>query len=107
MRPRVLIINPNRMTPPIAPVAVDLLGTALEDGGFEARVLDLAWSESVEDDVARALGERPLLVALTCRNIDDSSLSSGDYCLAEYAEVARFVKKHTDAPLVAAAVSIA
>jgi hypothetical protein len=89
------------MTPPIAPVAVDLLATALEDGGFEARVLDLAWSESVEEDIARELDERPLLVAISCRNVDDSSLASGDYCLAGYAEVARLVKRHTDAPLVA------
>jgi len=69
----VLLVNANRIRPPIAPVALDYLGTALEDAGFEVRVLDLAWSRDVAGDVARALAVRPLLVGLTFRNLDDSS----------------------------------
>ena len=96
----VLLVNANRIRPPIAPIAIDYLGTALEDAGFAVRVLDLAWSRDVEGDVARALAERPLLVGLTFRNLDDSSAASRRSFVAEHREVVRLIKSHTDAPVV-------
>ncbi len=100
MREQVLLVNPNRVRPPIAPIAVDYVATALERQGLGVRVLDLAWSLSVEDDVRDALRERPLLVGLTLRNLDDSSAASRVSFLPDHREVVGAIRRHTDAPLV-------
>ncbi len=100
MPEHVLLVNPNRVRPPIAPVAVDYLSSALERRGTAVRVLDLAWSGSVEDDVREALRERPLLVGLTLRNLDDSSAASRVSFLPDHREVVAAIRRHTDAPLV-------
>jgi radical SAM superfamily enzyme YgiQ (UPF0313 family) len=96
----VLLVNPNRARPPIAPIAVDYLSTALERQGIGVRVLDLAWSRAVERDVREALRERPALVGLTLRNLDDASAASRVSFLPGHREVAAAVRRHTDAPLV-------
>ncbi|HET8541432.1 MAG TPA: radical SAM protein [Anaeromyxobacter sp.] len=96
----VLLVNPNRVRPPVAPIAVDLLASALEARGVAARVLDLAFSRSVEDDVRAALRERPALVALTLRNLDDASAASRVSFLPAHAEAIAAIRRHTDAPLV-------
>lgn len=99
-REHVLLVNPNRVRPPIAPIAVDHLSTALERQGIGVRVLDLAWSRNVEEDIRAALRERPVLVGLTLRNLDDSSSASRVSFLPGHREVATAIRRHTDAPLV-------
>ncbi len=96
----VLLVNPNRVRPPIAPVAVDYLASALERDGVPVRVVDLAWSRSVEDDVRAALRDRPALVALTLRNLDDASAASRVSFLPAHRDVVDAIRRHTDAPLV-------
>ncbi len=93
-------MNPNAVRPPIAPIAMDLLATSLEAHGVPVRVLDLAWSRSVEEDVRAALRERPSLVALTVRNLDDASAASRVSFMPGHRDVADAVRRHTDAPLV-------
>ncbi len=100
MREHVLLVNPNRVRPPIAPIAVEYLSTALERQGIGVRVLDLAWSRSVEHDIRGALRERPALVGLTLRNLDDSSAASRVSFVPGHQEVAAAIRRHTDAPLV-------
>ncbi len=99
-RGHVLLVNPNRVRPPIAPIGVEYLAAALEGEGIAARVLDLAWSASVEDDVHAALRDRPALVALSVRNLDDASAASRASVLPAHAEVVAAIRRHTDAPLV-------
>jgi hypothetical protein len=100
MNTHVLLVNANRIRPPVAPIAIDCLGTALEDAGVDVRVLDLAWSAEVEADAARALAVRPLLVGLTFRNLDDCSCPSGTSFVAEHESVVELIRRHTDAPIV-------
>ena len=100
MREHVLLVNPNRIRPPIAPIAVEHLASALERQGTCVRVLDLAWSRSVDDDVRAAVRERPVLVGLTLRNLDDSSAASRVSFLPDHQEVVAAIRRHTDAPLV-------
>ncbi len=97
---KVLLINPNRMRPPVSPVALDHLDQCLRENGFQVDLLDLAFSTDVAGDVRRALTERPLLVGITIRNIDDSYFASRDFCLVKLRKVIDLVKKHTDSPVV-------
>ncbi|HEX9050413.1 MAG TPA: B12-binding domain-containing radical SAM protein [Anaeromyxobacter sp.] len=99
-REHVLLVNPNRVRPPIAPIGVELLADALERQRIPARVLDLAWSASAEEDVRAALRDRPALVALSLRNLDDASAASRVSFLPAHAEIVAAIRRHTDAPLV-------
>jgi radical SAM superfamily enzyme YgiQ (UPF0313 family) len=99
-REHVLLVNPNRVRPPIAPIAIDLLATALESRGIGVRVLDLTWSRSIDDDLREALRERPVLVGLSVRNVDDASAASRVSFLPGHAEVVAALRRHTDAPVV-------
>lgn len=100
MRQHVLLVNPNRIRPPVAPIAVDYLASALERRGIAVRVLDLAWSRSVEDELRAALRERPALVGVTVRNLDDSSAASRVSFLPSHRQVIEAIQRHTDAPVV-------
>jgi radical SAM superfamily enzyme YgiQ (UPF0313 family) len=96
----VLFVNPNRIRPPIAPIAVDLLGAAAEDAGLGVEVCDLQWSRSPGKDLARALAARPSLVAVTIRNVNDSSMITRGCLLDDHAEIVRLIRARTDAPVV-------
>ena len=41
MTHQVLLVNPNRMKPPVTPIALDYLAHALSTQGIQADVLDL------------------------------------------------------------------
>ena len=100
-RPAVLLINTNRMKPPIAPLALDYLGAALRAAGHEPRLLDLCWESDAAAAVAGAFaGPRPELVGLTFRNTDDCYFASR----ASFVDVLRddvaLVRRHYDGPVV-------
>jgi radical SAM superfamily enzyme YgiQ (UPF0313 family) len=109
MRERVVLVNANRIRPPIAPIALDYLGSALEDAGLAVEVVDLAWQPDAGSLLAPALGERPLVVGLTWRNLDDSSAASRASFVEEQCETVAAIRAGTDAPIVlgGAGVSIA
>jgi len=97
---KVLLVNPNRMKPPVSPIALDYLDQILRERGFEVRLLDLAFSTDVVGDIERALADEPVLVAITARNVDDSYFASRDFCLKDTKKIVDLVKKHTDSPVV-------
>jgi len=98
---KVLLVNPNQMRPPVTPVALDYLAQSLEENGFEAEVLDLAFSTDAERDIQSALrGRDPLLIGVTVRNLDDSYLASQDFCLERTKKIIDFIKAHSRAVLV-------
>jgi radical SAM superfamily enzyme YgiQ (UPF0313 family) len=97
---RVLLVNPNRMKPPVSPVGLDHLEQFLRKQGFEVGLLDLAFSTDMEEDVRRALKKRPALVAVSVRNVDDSYFASRDFCLKDTKRIVAVLKRHTDSPVV-------
>ncbi|MBN1422204.1 MAG: radical SAM protein [Planctomycetes bacterium] len=96
----ILLVNPNRMRPPVAPIALDLLGGALEAAGFGVRLADLALAPDPEAALDEALADPPLLVAITCRNIDDSHFASGAFRLPEVKGAVAEIRARTDRPIV-------
>jgi len=97
---KVLLINPNRMKPPVSPVALDYLDQCLRENGFQVELLDLAFSTDVAGDVRRALAQPPILVGITIRNIDDSYFASRDFCLEKMKKVIDLVRNQTGSPVV-------
>ncbi len=98
---KVLLVNPNRLKPPVAPIALDYLAQALRRSDFEVDILDLCFPE----DFAQAIGDyfdhnNPMAVGVTFRNVDDTFLASQGFFVPELKQVTDCIKAHTSAPLV-------
>jgi len=97
----VLLVNPNTMKPPVAPIALDYLSGSLERQGIDVSVLDLSFSEDVERDIESSLsGKRYDVIGITIRNIDDSYFASRDFCLEKVKRIIDLVRLSTDSPIV-------
>lgn len=101
MKKAVLLVNPNRMKPPIAPLGFEFLAPALRARGFEPYLLDLAFTEAWEAEVeAHVSGARWDAILVSVRNIDDAFFASRDFILDKTAEIIRRIRQHAAAPLV-------
>jgi radical SAM superfamily enzyme YgiQ (UPF0313 family) len=100
-RGKVLLVNPNRMKPPVAPLALDYLAHALKKSRFQVDLLDLCFSTDVSLEIESYLARNDVLaVAVTLRNTDDTYLASQDFCIDRYKQVIDLLKAQTDAPII-------
>ena len=96
----VLLVNPNRLRPAVAPLALDYLGDVLRARGFATHLLDLCFESRPEEAIARALGGREFgLIAVTVRNTDDCYLASGEDFLPGFAGIVAALRRHSGAPI--------
>lgn len=99
--PAILLVNPNRMRPPIAPVGLDYLASSLEENGYTPILCDLAFEPDWEAALDRALGAAPpLAVGVTIRNIDDAYFASQDFILQRTREIIHYIQRKTALPVV-------
>ncbi|WNV85222.1 tryptophan 2-C-methyltransferase [Umezawaea sp. Da 62-37] len=98
----VTLVNPNKVHPPIAPYALDVLTTSLERNGFEVEVVDLTFHR--DDWRAHLTGyfaqRRPLLVGVTIRNTDTVYAFEQRPFVGEHKEIIAEIKVLTGAPIV-------
>ncbi|WUH91709.1 tryptophan 2-C-methyltransferase [Streptomyces sp. NBC_00433] len=99
----VLLVNPNKVHPPIAPYALDVLTTSLEAADFEVEVLDLTFHrEDWKSCLSEYFAERdPFLVGVTVRNTDTVYAFEQRPFVGEHKEIITEVKRLTDAPIIA------
>lgn len=97
----VLLVNPNKVHPPIAPYALDVLTTSLEAADFEVEVLDLTFHrEDWKSCLAEYFAARePMLVGVTVRNTDTVYAFEQRPFVGEHKEIITEVKRLTDAPV--------
>lgn len=98
----VLLVNPNKVHPPIAPYALDVLTTSLEAADFEVEVLDLTFHrEDWKSCLAEYFAERdPMLVGVTVRNTDTVYAFEQRPFVGEHKEIITEIKRLTGAPVV-------
>ena len=97
----VLLINTNRMQPPVAPIALDYVGAALRAAGHAVDLLDLCFAEDAPaaiDAGVRAAQYR--LVALSFRNTDDCYYPGREWFVPDLAALVARIRQGTDAPVV-------
>jgi len=98
---KVLLVNPNQMKPPVAPLALDYLAHALKQKGFEVDLLDLCFSTDISLDIKSYFARNDVLaVAVTLRNTDDTYLASQDFCIDRYKQVIDLLKAQTSGPII-------
>jgi tryptophan 2-C-methyltransferase len=103
----VALVNPNKVHPPVAPYALDILTTALEDAGYHVDVVDItfrreAWRQALEDYFVQ---HQPFLVGVTIRNTDTNSSQDQRVFLPEHLEIVQALRQLTSAPIVAGGAS--
>lgn len=101
----VTLVNLNQIAvPPVAPYAIDILGSALSVAGHGVEVLDLCGAEHPESRIAEYFGRSsPDIVGLTLRNTGDLyfpsflDLSSRGSFLADHARLVAAIKQRVSA----------
>ena len=102
MKALVTLVNPNKVQPGITPYALDILGTSLEQDGFDVEVVDLTFRQSWKSVVREYFSQRnPLLCGITIRNTDTIYPQEQRNFLDDHLEIINQIKLCTKAPLVA------
>jgi len=100
MSRKILLVNPNLMKPPVAPVGLDYLHSNLQKAGLEVRLLDLGFTNEVDREIEHAVDDDYLFVGISLRNIDDSYFASQDFCLERSQEIINKIRSLSRCPIV-------
>ena len=98
----ITLVNPNKVHPPIAPYALDVLTTALERADFAVEVIDLTfhrddWQTYLRDYFTT---RKPMLVGVTIRNTDTVYAFEQRPFVGEHKEIIAEIRSMCDAPIV-------
>lgn len=88
---KVLLINPNDIKPPVAPLALEYLSSFLIKKGHDVQIYDMNIHEESLSDILKK--ESPYCVGITIRNIDDSCYATGEFFLDKIKAIVSEVKK--------------
>ncbi|MDH7503072.1 MAG: radical SAM protein [Verrucomicrobiota bacterium] len=98
---RVLLINPNTIKPPVAPIGIDYMADTVVASGHQPLLLDLCFEPDIESAVRGQLGSvHPDLIGITIRNTDDCYFSSRRFFLPEVRELVSSLRSLSSAPVV-------
>src|SRR5437016_10943779 len=91
----VALVNPNKIHPPVAPYAVDVLSTSLENDGFEVQVVDLTfhrekWQDALAEYFTR---HKPMLIGVTIRNTDTGVALQQRAFVTEHKEIIQEIRR--------------
>jgi radical SAM superfamily enzyme YgiQ (UPF0313 family) len=98
---RVLLVNPNEMQPPVAPIGLDYIAGSLEQAGFSVDLIDLCFASSFKEALdAYFRGHDPIAIGVTLRNTDDCYYLSQAFILPRIKEIIDYIKVKTNRPLI-------
>jgi radical SAM superfamily enzyme YgiQ (UPF0313 family) len=88
---KVLLVNPNNISPPVAPLAIEYLSSFLSEKDHKVLIYDMnIHNEGLSDVLER---EAPHFVGISVRNIDDSCYATAEFFLYIVKETVKEVKK--------------
>ncbi|MCX5858682.1 MAG: B12-binding domain-containing radical SAM protein [Proteobacteria bacterium] len=101
INPDILLINPNQLRPPVAPLALEYLGASLGKKGYRVLLWDFCRNPRLGFNLKQNLEKvRPGLIGITFRNLDDAYLFSGREFLSGLKNLVKEIKKSNGAPVV-------
>jgi radical SAM superfamily enzyme YgiQ (UPF0313 family) len=86
----VLLINPNEIRPPVAPIGLEYISSFLADKGHNVVIYDMNIHKESLSGVLEKVS--PHLVGITVRNIDDSCYATAEFFLGKIKIVVAEVK---------------
>jgi len=98
---RILLINPNTMkSPPVIPIGLEYLATALEQNDHIVDILDLCFVSSPIEELEKLFDKDTYdIVGFTIRNIDTCHYFNNEFYLPEFKKLIDFIKKQ-DIPII-------
>ena len=97
---RLILINNNRMTPPIAPIGLEYVAGEARRHGINVEIIDLCLAEDPDWTLASALrSQTPTLVGVSFRNVDDSFWPSAAWFVPELKRTVDRIRSLTDSPI--------
>ena len=92
---RILLINPNAMkSPPVIPIGLEYLATALEKHYHNVDILDLCFISSPIEELEKAFDKETYdMVGVTIRNIDTCHYFYNEFYLQDFKKLIDFIKK--------------
>lgn len=100
-QPVVLLVNPNTMMPPIAPLGLEYIAASLAARGYEPVLCDLTWAADWPAALESAVRDvSPFAIGVSVRNIDDAYFASQDFILDRTAAMMRRIREISNAPIV-------
>jgi hypothetical protein len=99
---RALLVNPNRYHhPPVIPIGLEHLASALEERGHGVSLLDLCFSAGpLEDMKEKVLDYRPDAICVTVRNIDTVLYPDTEYFLPLIGDLISAAREDSEAPII-------
>ncbi len=96
-----VLINTNRMSPPIAPVGLDYVASSARQAFIEVELLDLGLVENPDKAMRDFFSKNnPELIGITFRNADDCFWPSADWFVPKLKNTIEEIRTLTDAPIV-------
>ncbi len=91
---KILLVNPNKFqNPPVIPIGLEYLVTALEKHNHFVQILDLCFSNTPEKDLDKILRKKSFdLVGITIRNIDSAIYFNNQFFLTDLKPLVKCVK---------------
>ena len=102
---KILFVNPNRMQPPVAPLAVDYLGEALRARDHPCSVADFCLEGPDTEDISpdllkRSFNGTPDAILVTMRNLDDAYYFSRETFLPQTRNLVQALRKKFEKPVI-------
>jgi radical SAM superfamily enzyme YgiQ (UPF0313 family) len=91
----ILLINPNRFqNPPVIPIGLEYLVSALEKHNHNVQILDLCFLDKPEKDLNKILNKKSFdIVGITIRNIDSAIYFNNQFFLTDFQPFIKCVKE--------------
>lgn len=97
MSKKILLINPNKIKPPVAPLGLEYISSYLYEKGHKVLIYDV---NTNKQDLSYVLEkESPQIVGISVRNIDDSCYATSEFFLDDIKNIVKEVRKK-DVPVV-------
>lgn len=98
---KIVLVNTNLMKPPVVPVGLDYLATALKAKGHQVDLLDLCraedWKQACNEYFSK---NSPDAIGITIRNTDDCYFASQDFILPRIKQIVNYIKTKNPAPII-------
>ena len=98
---KILLVNPNKFqNPPVIPIGLEYIVTALKKHNHTVQILDLCFSDTPKIDLDKILNKKSFdLVGFTIRNIDSAMYFNNQFFLTNFKPLIKCVKAQ-DIPIV-------